>query len=85
MLREFKVSNKSAERGVKLVADFLNLAKKEETFQDYLQVVETHRKDVPDIRKSTKRPRVVRIWNFVSIKFANVLKKLCIKNDQKMA
>ena len=48
--QEFKVSNEDTERGVKLVADYLGLSMKE----DPLQVVEDHKKRVPDIRKSTR-------------------------------
>ena len=46
-----RVCNDSAERGVKLVADFLHLAKKEENLQNYVQVVEKDRKNVPNLRK----------------------------------
>ena len=49
-IQEFKVSSEDAERGVKLVADYLGLSMKE----DPLQVVEDHKKRVPDIRKSTR-------------------------------
>ena len=46
---------KSAERSVKLCADFLGLAQKEDLFQDYLQVVENERKKTPNLRTATKR------------------------------
>ena len=47
--QEFKVSNEDTERGVKLIADYLGLPMKEGP----LQVVEVHKKRVPDIWKST--------------------------------
>ena len=46
-----KVVNDSAERGVKLAADFLEAARSEGRFQDILQVVEKSRADTPDQRK----------------------------------
>ena len=46
-----RVCNVSAQRGVKLVADFLHLAKKEENLQNYVQVVEKDRRKVPNLRK----------------------------------
>ena len=55
VLKEFKVSNEAAEWSVKLVADYLGLSKKEDPLQNYLQVVEDHKKRVPDIRKSTRK------------------------------
>ena len=56
-LRHMKVTNESAERSVKLCADFLGLAKKEELFQHYLQVVEEERKRTPNVRKAMKRTK----------------------------
>ena len=50
-----KVTNESAERSVKLCSDFLGLSKKEDVFQNYLQVIEEERKKTPDIRKAMKR------------------------------
>ena len=50
-----RVTNESAERGVKLVADNLKLAKNEDTFQNYLQVVEHERKENPNLRKISKK------------------------------
>lgn len=47
----FSVVNDAAERGVKLTADFLSAAKKEEVFQNVLQVVENSRKLKPNQRK----------------------------------
>lgn len=55
VFRYFKVTNEDAERSVKLCADFLGVAKKEEYLQNYMQVVEAERNSTPDIRKSTKR------------------------------
>ena len=50
-IAHFKVTNEDAERSVKLCADFLGVSKKEETFQNYLQVIEDERVSTPDIRK----------------------------------
>ena len=50
-----KVTNESAERSVKLCADFLGVAKKEYLFQNYLQVDEQVRKKSPNLRKAIKR------------------------------
>ena len=52
VISTLKVCNDSAERGVKLVADFLHLAKKEDNLKNYVQVVvqEDCRK-VPNLRK----------------------------------
>ena len=50
------VINDSAERGVKLSADFLDAAKTEVNYQNILQVVEADRKKVPSLR-SRKRKR----------------------------
>ena len=50
-----RVTNDSAERGVKLAADFLQAAKSEERFQDVLQVVENSRNSCSDQRKPQKR------------------------------
>lgn len=49
-----RVSNDSAERGVKLAADFLQSSKNEDKYQQILQVVENDRKNVPDQRKRQK-------------------------------
>ena len=57
ILKSFKVTNEGTEHGVKLVADFLGLAKKLEVLQTYLQVVEQHRKDTPNLRQ-LKRQRL---------------------------
>ena len=45
------IVNDTAERGVKLASDFLSGAKKETSFQNILQVVENHRKSLPNQRK----------------------------------
>ena len=55
ILNSFMVTNEGAERAVKLVADFLGLSKSEDNFQSYLQVVETHRKESPNLRQPSKR------------------------------
>lgn len=57
VLKSFKVSNEAAEQGVKLVADYLKLAQKEDILQDYLQVVEEHRANCPNMRRGKKRAR----------------------------
>ena len=44
-----KVYNDSAERGVKLVADFLHLARVEKNLQNYMQVVEEDRRKIPNL------------------------------------
>jgi hypothetical protein len=49
------VINDCAERGVKLSSDFLTGARSEEHFQNILQVVETDRKNKPNLRKGHKR------------------------------
>ena len=46
-----RVCNDSAERGVKLVADFLHLACKEENLQNLVQVVEGNRRKIPNQKK----------------------------------
>ena len=49
-----RVTNDTAERGVKLVSDFINdLTTSEEERQQLLQVVEAHRQRYPDYRKTT--------------------------------
>lgn len=55
-LKHLRVTNEAAERGVKLVSDFLGLAKTEGVLQDYLQVVEKNRQDMPNMR-TPKRAR----------------------------
>ena len=55
IVRNMKVTNESAERGVKLASDYLKLAKNENNFQNYLQVVEQERRDHPNLRKITKK------------------------------
>ena len=54
ILKEFKVTNDGAERAVKLVAEFLGLSKKEEVLQNYLQIVEKNRADMPNLRARKK-------------------------------
>ena len=56
-LHHFKVTNESAERSVKLCADFLDMAKKGEYFQNYMQVAEAERKATSNTRKLAKRNR----------------------------
>ena len=55
IVSHLRVTNESAEWGVKLVADYLKLAESEDTFQNYLQVVEHERKENPNLRKITKK------------------------------
>ena len=48
------VTNDLAERGVKLIEDFINTStKNEEQLQALMQVVEAHRRQYPDCKKST--------------------------------
>ena len=49
-----KVTNDSAERGVKLAADYLKCAQKEDRFQNVLQVVENSRNICQNQRKRSK-------------------------------
>ena len=51
-VRKINVINDSAERGVKLSQDFLNIAKGEEHYQNVLQVVEDSR-----VKRSSYRKR----------------------------
>lgn len=51
---DLKVTNDLAERGVKMIEDFINTATKDETqLQALLQVVEAHRRRYPNCKKST--------------------------------
>lgn len=50
----FSVVNDAAERAVKLTGDFMDSARKEDNFQNILQVVEITRKSVPNQRKRKK-------------------------------
>ena len=50
-----KVCNDCAERGVKLIQDFLPQSKKERKVQEIVQAVEKSRSDDPNIRKKSKR------------------------------
>ena len=50
-LRAVNVVNDCAERGVKLISDFLASAKCEGHYQNILQVVEQDRKQNPNVRK----------------------------------
>ena len=53
-VRTLKVTNDTAERGVKLVSDFCTtLTKDSEDLQNLLQVVEQHRREYPDVNKAT--------------------------------
>ena len=48
-----KVVNDLAERGIKLVSDFISMTKDEEQVQALLQCVEHHRDLFPDYTKKT--------------------------------
>ena len=50
-VKSLPVVNDGAERGVKITSEFLESARKEETFQTRLQVAENDRKAVPNQRK----------------------------------
>ena len=54
IVKNLRVCNDSAERGVKLSADFLGSAKTEKNYQKILQVVENDRKEKPN-QKTGKR------------------------------
>ena len=45
------VVNDAAERGVKLASDFVSSSRNEDTFQESLQIIEEHRKHVPNLRR----------------------------------
>ena len=55
-VRGINVVNDSAERGVKLSADFMAAARGEEHYQNVLQVVEENRKMRPNLRKKKTEP-----------------------------
>ena len=63
-ITSIKVVNDAAERGVKLASDFLGAAKKEDTYQHILQVVENDRAVTPN-QRSTKQRRVRERWCLV--------------------
>lgn len=52
---EMKVCNDCAERGVKLIQDFLPQSKKETKIQEIVQAVEKSRADCPNIKKKSKK------------------------------
>ena len=53
-VRQLKVINDAAERGISLIQNFNSvLTNQEEQKQFLLQVVEKHRQDFPDTKKST--------------------------------
>ena len=53
-VKTLKVTNDSAERGIKLVSDYCNiLTKDSEDLQNLLQVVTQHRQEYPDVNKET--------------------------------
>ena len=51
IINELKVCNDSAEREVKLVADFLYLAAVEKSLQNYTQAVKEDRRKIPNLQK----------------------------------
>ena len=50
-IKAINVISDCAERGVKMSADFIDAAKSEEHFQNVLQVVESDRKERPNLQK----------------------------------
>ena len=50
IVNNLSVVNDGAERGVKLAYDYLDSSKKEENYQNILQIVENDRSLVPDQR-----------------------------------
>lgn len=53
-IQSLNVVNDCAERGVKLSSDFLAASKREDHYQNVLQVVEQNRKNQPNLRKRKK-------------------------------
>ena len=54
VVKNFRIVNDSAERGVKLGNDFIDSAKLEDRYQNVLQVVENDRKRIPNQRNKNK-------------------------------
>ena len=54
IVNHLAVTNDAAERGVKLAFDFIGSSKREETYQNILQVVDNQRKAVPNQRRRKK-------------------------------
>jgi hypothetical protein len=50
-IQAINVVNDGAERAIKMGSDFLHCARKEENFQNLVQVVEMNRKTLPNLRK----------------------------------
>ena len=57
MLKSFPVTNEGAERGMKLVADFLGQSKREDICQTYLQVVEQHKMESLNLRQHKRKSK----------------------------
>ena len=52
--QNFCMTNDTAERGIKLITDFINILTQDDKQHQYLiQVVENHMKEIPDAKKST--------------------------------
>eukprot|EP00918_Siedleckia_nematoides_P031604 GHVU01068397.1.p1 GENE.GHVU01068397.1~~GHVU01068397.1.p1 ORF type:complete len:196 (+),score=29.36 GHVU01068397.1:165-752(+) len=68
------VINDSAERGVKLSADYLSASKSEDHYQNVLQVVEESRRSVPNLRKR-KALALNYYTNCMSIVKVNIVKQ----------
>ena len=58
----FQVVNEAAERGVKLRHDLLKVMKYEKRFQDFLQLVVTDRKVIPNQRKRYPATQPEKSW-----------------------
>ena len=54
VVNHLSVTNDAAERGVKLAYDYVDLAKKESSYQNILQVVDNQRKCIPNQRRRKK-------------------------------
>ena len=69
------VTNDLAERGIKLVGDFINMTEDENLRQALLQVVEEHREGFPDYNKETlsKINSYVTVFNRSVIVYLNNL------------
>ena len=57
LINSLSVVNDDAERGVKLTHDFLVQARKENNFENRLQVVENNRHAVPNQRKRKQKSK----------------------------
>ena len=52
------VTNDCAERGMALIKQFINNVKDEKRRQDLIQLIQDHRKEVPNLRKATLQEKL---------------------------